>query len=131
MSPLLSMVVCMACITWLLLLVASLIRAKGWTPAGLKLAMGNRDHMPEASALAGRADRTAKNTLESFVIFAALALAAQASGLQSPRILLGAQVFFWARLAFIVTYYLGIPYLRTVVWTIGSLGLAMMAFSMA
>lgn len=131
MSPLLSMVVCMACITWLLLLVASLIRAKGWTPAGLKLAMGNRDHMPEASALAGRADRTAKNTLESFVIFAALALAAQASGLQSPRILLGAQVFFWARLAFIVIYYLGIPYLRTVVWTIGSLGLAMMAFAMA
>ncbi|MDI4635768.1 MAPEG family protein [Pelomonas sp. V22] len=131
MSPLLSLVVCMACITWLLLLAASLIRAKCWTPAGLKLAMGNRAHMPEASDFAGRADRTARNTLESFVIFAALALAAQASGLQSPRILLGAQIFFWARLAFIVCYYLGIPYLRTLVWTAGSLGLAMMAFSMA
>jgi len=131
MSPLLSMVVCMACISWLLLLVASLIRARAWTPAGLRLAMGNREQMPEPSALAGRAERTARNTLESFVIFAALALAAQASGLQSPHILLGAQIFFYARLAFIVTYYLGIPYLRTLVWTAGSAGLALMAFSLA
>jgi uncharacterized MAPEG superfamily protein len=126
-TRLLSLVVYMAAVTWLLLLLASLIRAKGWTPEGMKLAMGNRDHLPQATPFAGRADRTARNTLESFVLFAALALVAQLSGAQSPRVLLGAEIFFWSRLAYIPVYYAGIPYLRTVVWTVGFAGLAMMA----
>ena len=130
MTHLLSMVVYMAAITWCLLLVASLIRANGWTVDGMKVAMGNRDHLPDASPLAGRADRTAKNTLEAFVLFAALALVAHVSGAQSPQVLLGAQIFFWSRLLFIAVYYLGVPYLRTVVWTVGIIGLAMMAMAL-
>lgn len=127
MTKLLLLVVIMAAVTCLLLLAASLIRVKGWTPQGLKLAMGNRDHLPEATPLAGRADRTARNTLENFVLFAALALVAHVSGTQSPRVLLGAELFFWSRLVFVAVYYAGIPYLRTVVWTVGLVGLAMMA----
>jgi uncharacterized MAPEG superfamily protein len=130
MTHLLSLVVCMAGVTWLLLLAASLIRAKGWTPEGMKIAMGNRENLPEATPLAGRADRTAKNTLEAFVLFAALALVAHVSGAQSPRIALGAEIFFWSRLVYIPVYYMGIPYLRTVVWTVGFVGLAMMAYSL-
>jgi uncharacterized MAPEG superfamily protein len=126
-TRLLSLVVYIAAVTWLLLLAASLIRAKGWTPEGMKLAMGNRDNLPEATLLAGRADRTARNTLENFVLFAALALVAQVSGAQSSRVLLGAEIFFWSRLVFIAVYYVGIPYLRTVVWIVGFVGLAMMA----
>ena len=126
MTHLLLLVVYMAGITWLLLLVASLIRARGWTPAGMKVAMGNRDDLPEATPFAGRADRTARNTLENFVLFAALVLVAHVSGTQSPRVLLGAEIFFWSRLLFIAVYYAGIPYLRTVVWTAGFVGLAMM-----
>lgn len=114
----------MAVVTWLTLLAAGLIRVKAWTPAGTLLAFGNRDNLPEASALAGRAERTARNTLENFVLFAVIALIAQAAAPQSPRILLGAQVFFGARLLFIPIYYAGIKYLRTVVWlaSIGGLG---------
>ena len=126
-THLLSLVVYLAAITWLLLLAASLIRANGWTPAGMKVAMGNRDNLPEATPFAGRADRTARNTLENFVLFAALALVAHVSGVQSPRVLLGAEIFFWSRLLFIAVYYIGIPYLRTIVWTVGFAGLAMMA----
>ena len=127
MTHLLSLVVYMAAITWLLLLAASLIRARGWTLDGMKVAMGNRENLPGVTPLSGRADRTAKNTLESFVLFAALALVAHASGVQSPRILLGAELFFWSRLVFVAVYYAGIPYLRTGVWTVGFAGLAMMA----
>jgi len=129
-THLLSLVVYMAAITWLLLLAASLIRAKGWTPQGMKVAMGNRDNLPEATPFAGRADRTAKNTLENFALFAALALVAHVSGTQSPQVLLGAEIFFWSRLLFIAVYYLGIPYLRTAVWTVGFVGLAMMALAL-
>jgi len=128
LNPLLTLVIHMAVVTWLTLLAAGLIRVKGWTLAGTLLAFGNRDNLPEASALAGRAERTARNTLENFVLFAAIALIAQAAASQSPRILLGAQVFFWSRLLFIPVYYAGIKYLRTVVWLASIAGLGMMVY---
>ena len=80
MSNLLTLVAYMAIITWATILVASLIRSRGWTLPGMLLAFGNRENMPEPSALAGRAERTARNTLDNFVLFAALALAAHAAG---------------------------------------------------
>jgi len=77
MTPVLTLLVYITLLTWLALLLASLLRAKGWTLPGMLLALGNRENMPEASALAGRADRAARNTLEGFVLFAARALAAE------------------------------------------------------
>ncbi|MCW5657851.1 MAG: MAPEG family protein [Burkholderiaceae bacterium] len=126
MNPLLSVVVQMAIVTWLTLLAASLVRVKGWTLAGTLLAFGNRDDLPQPSPLAGRAERTARNTLENFVLFAAIALVAQAAATPSPRVLLGAQVFFWSRIAYIPVYYAGIRYLRTAVWAASIVGLGMM-----
>ena len=127
MSNLLTLVAYMAIVTWAMLLVASLLRARGWTLYGMKLALGNRDSMPEASPLAGRAERTARNTLENFVLFAALALAAHAAGATGQRAELGAEIFFWARLAYIPIYLAGLPYLRTAVWTVSIVGLVMIA----
>jgi uncharacterized MAPEG superfamily protein len=127
MNRILTLVVYMAFITWLTLLAASLIRAKGWTVAGTKFALGNRHVLPEAAPLAGRAERTARNTLESFVLFAAIALVAQAAGNTSPRVATGAEMFFWARIVYIPVYYAGIPYLRTAVWLVSIIGLAFMA----
>jgi uncharacterized MAPEG superfamily protein len=37
--------------------------------------------------------------------------------------LLGAQLFFWARLAYAAIYVAGIPWLRTAVWTVSVIGL--------
>jgi len=130
LNPLLTLVIHMAVVTWLTILAAGLIRVKGWTLAGTLLAFGNRDNLPEASAFAGRAERTARNTVENFVLFAAIALIAQAAAPQSPRILLGAQVFFWSRLLFIPVYYAGIKYLRTVVWLASIAGLGMMVYAL-
>ncbi|CAM3766435.1 MAPEG family protein [Roseateles saccharophilus] len=130
MPKLLSLVICMAVLTWLMLLVASLIRARAWTPKGLMLAFGNRADLPEATPLAGRAQRTAANTLENFVLFAALALTAQLAGATGERVLLGAEVFLWARIAYIPVYLLGLPFLRTAVWAVGIVGLGMMIAGM-
>ena len=76
MTPLLSLVVYMAIVTWASLLAASLIRAEGWTLPGMMLATGNRDDLPVPSPLAGRADRAARNTADKFMLFAALAVVA-------------------------------------------------------
>jgi len=130
MPKLLSLVVCMAVLTWLMLLVASLIRARAWTPKGLMLAFGNRADLPEATPLAGRAQRTATNTLENFVLFAALALTAQLAGATGERVLLGAEVFLWARIAYIPVYLLGVPFLRTAVWAVGIVGMGLMIAGM-
>ncbi len=130
MTNLLALVVYMAVITWLTLIAASLIRAKGWTPQGMRIAFGNRDKPLMETPFSGRADRTARNTLENFVLFAALALTAQIAGVSDPRVLLGAQIFFWARLLYIPIYYAGITYVRTAVWLVSIAGLAMMVLAM-
>ncbi len=131
MTKLLSLVLCMAGTTWLTLVLASLIRARAWTSAGMKLAFGNRDKMPEPTPLAGRAMRTATNTVESFVLFAAIALVAHAAGMESARVTFGAEIFFWSRLVYIPVYYAGITVLRTLVWGAAMAGLAMMLAAMA
>jgi uncharacterized MAPEG superfamily protein len=120
----------MAIVTWLTLLAASLLKARGWTVPGMQLALGNRENMPEPSALAGRTERTARNTLENLVLFAALALTAHAAGATNPRVELGAEIFFWARMAFIPVYVAGIPFLRTAVWAVSIAGLGMMVMAL-
>ena len=133
MPKLLSLVVCMAVFTWLTVLVASLIRAQAWTPQGLMLAFGNRDNLPPATPLAGRAQRAAANTFENLVFFAVLALAAQAAGATGAtgeRVLLGAQVFLWARVVYLPVYVAGVPFLRTGVWAVSIVGLGLMVAGM-
>ena len=131
MTPLLSLVVYMAIVTWASLLAASLIRGEGWrTLPRMMLAMGNGDNLPGPSPLAGRADRAARNTADNFMLFAALAIVAHVAGAQSSKVLLGAEVFFWSRLVYLVVYYAGIPVLRTAIWGVSILGLAMMVVAM-
>ena len=126
MTPTLTLVIYMAVLTFATLLAASLIRAKGWTPKGMAIAMGNRDNLPDADAFAARADRTARNTLEGFVLFTAVALVAHAAGAISPMVATGAQVFFWSRVLYVPVYYAGLVPVRTIVWTAGIGGLGMM-----
>ncbi len=126
MTETLTLVICMAVVTWLTILVASLIRAKAWTFQGTMIAFGNRENLPEATPLSGRAERTARNTAENFVFFAVIALVAHAAEATSSRVATGAEIFFWSRLLYIPVYYAGIIYLRTAVWLVSVVGLAMM-----
>lgn len=130
MNRILTLLVYMALVTWLTLLAASFIRAKMWNLTGIKKGFGNRDDIDELSPLAGRVDRTAKNTVENFIFFAALVLTAQAAGITDPKLVMGAELFFWARLVFIPVYYVGIPYLRTGVWLVSIIGMGMMVLTM-
>jgi uncharacterized MAPEG superfamily protein len=119
-----------AILAWLMLLVASLLRSKGWTPHGRRVAFGNRDDVPPPTPLAGRADRAAKNMLESLAIFTALLAAAHFAGKANAQVQLGANLFFWARLAYWPVYLAGIIYLRTAVWFIAVIGMALVAMAM-
>lgn len=126
MTPLLKLVVCMAVFTWITIMLASLIRSRGWTMNGLMVSLGNRENQPAPVALAGRADRAAANTKENFVLFSALALTAAVAGVHAPHLDLGAEMFVGARLVYLPVYLIGIPYLRTGVWAVSIAGMALM-----
>ncbi|HEY6047487.1 MAG TPA: MAPEG family protein [Sphingomicrobium sp.] len=95
------------------------------TQVGLPALAGNRENMPELTGPAGRAQRAHRNMLESFAIFAAVVLVAQATGRLDAITALGAQIFFWSRLLYALVYVVGIPWLRTAVWAVSAAGIIM------
>jgi uncharacterized MAPEG superfamily protein len=90
---------------------------------GLSPLVGNRDNLPAFGGWAGRARRAHRNMLESLIIFAALVLVAQVTGKSNAVTALGAQLFFWARLAYAPVYVIGISWLRTGLWGVSFVGL--------
>ena len=65
-----------------------------------------------------RADRAYINAVETFAPFAALVIVAHLAG-KAEATAFWAVSFFWLRFAHAVVYLLGIPYLRTVIFTLG------------
>ena len=65
-----------------------------------------------------RADRAYLNAVECFAPFAALVLIAHVSGKSDAMTAFWAMSFFWLRLAHAVVYWLAIPYVRTLVFTL-------------
>jgi uncharacterized MAPEG superfamily protein len=90
---------------------------------GLPALAGNRESLPEITGWAGRAQRAQRNMVENLVVFAALVLVAVVAGKTNDMTLLGAQIFFWARVAYAAAYIAGIPWLRTGVWFVSVIGM--------
>jgi uncharacterized MAPEG superfamily protein len=116
-------------LVWLLWAVAltfaqMLVAVSGATlQVGLPRLAGNREGLAPCTGWAGRAQRAHHNMLENLVLFAALVLIAVAADKTNATTLLGAQLFFWARLAYAFVYLAGIPWLRTLVWLLSVIGL--------
>ena len=92
---------------------------------GLPMLAGNRDNMPAMQGWVGRAQRAHHNLIENLVLFAVLVLVAVVAGKTNAMTLLGAQIFFWARLAYALVYYAGIPWLRTGIWAVSVVGMVL------
>jgi uncharacterized MAPEG superfamily protein len=90
---------------------------------GLPALAGNRETLPAMTGWAGRAQRAQRNMIENLLLFAALVLVAVAVGKTNNMTLLGAQLFFWARVAYAAVYVAGIPWLRTGVWFVSVIGM--------
>lgn len=109
-----------------LTLIQMLIATAGATmQVGLVTLAANREKLPEFTGWVGRAQRAHRNMLENLVLFAALVLVAVVAGKTNDATLMGAQIFFWARAAYALVYYAGIPWLRTGVWTVSVIGMIM------
>ena len=93
---------------------------------GLAWNAGPRDNVPTPlTGVAGRVDRALHNFKETFPFFAAAVLAIQLTQNANAETAMGAQIYFWARVAYVPVYAAGISYLRTVIWAASLAGLLM------
>ena len=129
MTALLELTVYFTVWTLITVVVGGAIRNQEWTAEGLDIGLGNRDNLKEATPMGGRAERAAKNSVEAAVFFVPLALVANAVG-KDAEVMLGAQIAFWARIAYVPIYIAGIKYLRSLIWIVGVVGYGMMVAAM-
>ena len=129
MTALLELTVYFTVWTLVTVVVGGAIRNQEWTKDGLDVGLGNRDNLKEATPMGGRAERAAKNSIEAAAFFVPLALVANAAGMDA-EVMLGAQIAFWARIAYVPIYIAGIKYLRSLVWIGGAVGYGMMVAAM-
>jgi uncharacterized MAPEG superfamily protein len=105
------------------LLIAVLFSVTG---RGLPYGVSARDTPPAPIGTTGmRLERAWHNFIESFPFFLGAVLIAQVTGRHSAMGVFGAQLYFWSRVAYVPTYALGIPYLRTVLWIASLAGIGM------
>ena len=118
---------CMLACSVVLGLVQIALAACGSTSQrGLAWAASARDG--EARPLTGvpaRLARASSNFLETFPLFAVAVLLALALDRHTALTVLGAQLYFWARLIYVPVYAAGIPYLRTMIWAVSMAGIVL------
>jgi uncharacterized MAPEG superfamily protein len=115
----------------ILAIVHMLIAVQGaFNQVGLMPLVGNREGFPEILGWGGRAGRASRNMAENLPLFAAVVLMAVALGQTNAMTLLGAQLFFWARIAYAVCYLGGIKWLRTLSWLASIAGIALILWQL-
>lgn len=93
---------------------------------GVPWALGPRDEAgADTGKVAARLDRAWKNFRETFPLFVA-AILINASVVQDSTLgALGAQLYFWSRVAFLPVYAIGLPVVRTLAWTVSLVGIVL------
>ena len=115
----------------LLMLAQIVFQALNTIPAhGLKFLVGPRDGIEDKTVMAGRARRANANLLEGLAMFTPLVLIAHVVGENSTLTATGAALFFWGRVVFAVTYWLGVPWVRTLAWAASILGILLFAWEL-
>lgn len=105
----------------------SLLTAIIWMPyavnfimtGGLQNAVGPHEEVEGMAGWAIRMKKAHTNAIENLVVFAPLVLVVHVSGASSEMTALACMVFFWARLIHLITYTLGIPWVRTLAFAAG------------
>jgi uncharacterized MAPEG superfamily protein len=109
-----------------LLLVLVLIQATaGIRSVGLVPLANSRDGLPSAQGFHARALRCVDNHREGLAIFAPLVLVAALTHVSNGTTVLGAQLFFYSRVAHAVLYLAGAPMIRPLAWAVGLVGTIM------
>ena len=101
------------------------IMVRGLLGAMANPARDDRPHAPWATRLMFAHD----NAIENLVVFASLILILNAIDYSTKPTVYAAAVYFWARLAHIIVYTLGLPVFRTLVFTIAFVAQVVLALA--
>ena len=97
---------------------------------GLAYNMGPRDEEKKATGMGGRITRAFSNYMQTFPFFAAAVLVAHVAGRHSWGTVLGAHLYFWARLVYVPLYAAGIPVVRTAAFGVALLGIVLILWAL-
>ncbi|MFW2829682.1 MAPEG family protein [Sphingomonas sp. ID0503] len=98
---------------------------------GVTWNMGPRDaEMPALNPLPARLLRAQANLFETFPLFAAALLGAFAAGHFGWKTLVGAHLYFWARLIYLPLYAAGVPKVRTLAFMVATAGLVLITWAL-
>ena len=89
---------------------------------GITGIVGNRENLPALPSWANRALAAHGNLTENLVHFAALVLVAHVTGAANDITAMGATIFFWARVIYLIVYTAGVPWIRTIAFMAGWVG---------
>ena len=89
---------------------------------GLANQAGSRDNLAEPTVLRQRMHRLTANMQENLVLFAIAVLAANAAGVSNETTVMGASIFFSARVAHAIVYAFGWPMIRPLFYFAGLYG---------
>ena len=90
-----------------------------------------RDEAGKESRLAGRLRRSLFNYLETLPAFALVLVAAELSDRTNDWTVTGGWVWLAGRAAYLPLYAAGVPWVRSVVWTVATAGIAAMLVGLA
>jgi uncharacterized MAPEG superfamily protein len=93
---------------------------------GVKFAASGRDNEQPAGIHATRAEKALRNLIETYGVFVALAVAIELSGRSDAWTQWGAHIWFWSRWVYLPLYVFGVAYIRSLVWNVSAIGLALM-----
>jgi uncharacterized MAPEG superfamily protein len=102
---------------------ASLQRGYRWT------ASARDEVVPPLAGVAGRLSRAQSNFLETFPIFAALALAIHVVHAHDWRTIWGVSLYVAGRVIYLPLYALGVPLVRSLVWNVAFAGIALLMWA--
>jgi uncharacterized MAPEG superfamily protein len=109
----------------LLMLILLIQASAGILANGLMAQAGSRDDLPEKKVFHARVTRLRDNMMENLLMFAPVVLVANAMDVSTDVTVLGAQLFFYARLVHAPIYLAAIPLIRPIPFAIGWAGIIM------
>jgi uncharacterized MAPEG superfamily protein len=99
---------------------------------GLRWAASPRDEtMPPPGVLVGRTRRALANFLETYPVFVAAVLAVAVVHRFDNLTLVGAHLYFWGRVVYLVLYMTGVPLVRSLFWNVALAGIVMILWRLA
>ena len=111
----------------LLMLILLIQASAGLLSNGLMAQAGSRDELPEKRVFHARVTRLRDNMIENLLMFAPVVLVAQAVGVSNDMTILGAQLFFYSRLAHAILYLAAVPLVRPVAFAVAWAGIILIA----